>query len=127
MPHMSVLPGLRVQSRVTTSVVQSLLRQLQIILQVIESNCMVVLNWLEGDAYNSGRLVPRYALLSLFTAQHQKLSNSSGTELGEPNMLQQTKVHVLSLVQKMTQLWQKDCNVTGGDGGASDCCRWAHL
>ena len=42
-------------------------------------------------------------------------------------MLQQTEVPVLSLVQETTQLWQKHCDVTGGDGGASDCCRWAHL
>ena len=57
----------------TTSVVESLLTQLQIILQVIESNCMVLLNWLEGVAYNSGRLDTRYALHSLITAQHKKL------------------------------------------------------
>ena len=68
---------------------------------------MAVLSWLKGDAYNSGRLVIRYALQSLFTAQYQKLSNDSGTDLGEPNMLQQTQVPVLSLVQKLTQLWQK--------------------
>ncbi len=42
-------------------------------------------------------------------------------------MPQQTQVHVLSLVQEMTQLWQIGCDVAGGDGGASDCCGWAHL